>query len=436
MAHTLKTFGHATLLVLQDGEPLVATDPWLIGSNYWRSWWLEKYPSEEEIDLVRRAAALYITHSHPDHFHWPSLRRLGPRETLHPEAPGYVVPGFLADKGFPARVMAPWTWLEVSEQVRIASVPVPINDSMLVVDTPRSVIVDINDCSPRGALLRLVKERLIDPDKRVIVLKSYSPASMGSALFSGDKRVPMKSKQDYADVARRMAEALGASYFVPFASQAFFSRSDSRWANDFKVTYEDLRAAWGVSPVELCPPFVTMDLATGDYTSAYADVSRSLSASQLEAIRGRESEEAAFTLPADFDARLKRYLDEVAFLRLFFRSGIGWRLTTSGTERFYNSRTREVENRIPGKHDFIVSLPDQVLHEALANNVLTDLGITMFIRVDTRVDRKMTYGAFLLMALHDYGHLADAKSMARCGWFYAPYLFPALLRLRRARGLQ
>jgi UDP-MurNAc hydroxylase len=57
------------MLVLADGVPLVATDPWLIGSAYWRSWWLEKYPTADEIDLVRRARCLYVPHSHPDHFH-------------------------------------------------------------------------------------------------------------------------------------------------------------------------------------------------------------------------------------------------------------------------------------------------------------------------------------------------------------------------------
>ena len=74
----LRTIGHACLLILENGEPILATDPWLIGSVYWRSWWLEKYPSEDDIDVVRRSRYLYITHSHLDHFHWPSLRRLGP----------------------------------------------------------------------------------------------------------------------------------------------------------------------------------------------------------------------------------------------------------------------------------------------------------------------------------------------------------------------
>ena len=90
----LRTIGHACLLILENGEPILATDPWLVGSVYWRSWWLEKYPSEADIDAVRNSRFLYITHSHLDHFHWPSLRRLGPHRVLHPSFPGYSVPGF------------------------------------------------------------------------------------------------------------------------------------------------------------------------------------------------------------------------------------------------------------------------------------------------------------------------------------------------------
>ncbi|CAN5285419.1 hypothetical protein BH20ACI1_BH20ACI1_05520 [soil metagenome] len=45
MNYRTKTLGHATLLLFENGKPLIATDPWLIGSAYWRSWWLEKYPT-------------------------------------------------------------------------------------------------------------------------------------------------------------------------------------------------------------------------------------------------------------------------------------------------------------------------------------------------------------------------------------------------------
>jgi hypothetical protein len=100
----LRTIGHACLLILEDGEPIIATDPWLIGSVYWRSWWLEKYPSDADIDLVRRSRFLYVTHSHVDH---PSLRRLGPHRVLHPAFPNYAIPGFLKSHGFLNRTLTP-----------------------------------------------------------------------------------------------------------------------------------------------------------------------------------------------------------------------------------------------------------------------------------------------------------------------------------------
>ncbi|MCA1708052.1 MAG: hypothetical protein LC808_34165, partial [Actinobacteria bacterium] len=393
-------------------------------------WWLEKYPTEEEIDLVRNVDCLYITHSHPDHFHWPSLRHLGPRATLHPRFPTYVVPDFLRENGYQADILEPWTWYAVGNSVKMASIPVPVDDSLLVIDTPNATVVNVNDANPRLPLLRCVRERMCTPGNPIVLLKSYSPASLAVSIYVDGERVPMKSKQDYAKVAQRLADALGASQFVPFASQAFFSRTDSRWANEYKVTYEDLEKHWNGHPTNLCKPFVTLDLEEMVSTSSYSAVSRTLHQDRLAKVVAREQEEASFVLPSDFDERLKKYLDEVYFLRLFFRRGIGWRLSTSGTGRFYNTRTRKVEDRIPADHDFVVTLPDKVLYEALQNNVLTDLGITMFTRVDTKVNVRLAYGAFSLMGLHDYGHFNDVKSFIRFWRFYLPYFFPVLLPAR------
>ncbi len=262
-------------------------------------------------------------------------------------------------------------------------------------------------------------------DKRVVVLRSYSPASAVVSMFVDDRRVPLKSKRDYATTARSMAESLGATDFVPFASQAFFNRSDSRWANEYKVKLSDLSEHWGTGPVRLCEPFVDFDLETGSYTSKY-DPNPELDATRLEKVRDRERAEAAFTLPADFDHNLKRYMEELTMLGVFFRRGIGWRLT-SGAERFYNTRTRKLEHKLPAQYDIVVSLPDMVLDEALRNNMLTDLGISMFIRVDTKVGLRQTYAFFLMMGIHDYGYLGSIKSTVQCARFYAPAILPMVL---------
>jgi len=428
MDHEMTTLGHATLVLFEDGHPLIATDPWLIGSAYWRSWWLEKYPTDEEIDLVRRARWIYLTHSHPDHFHWPSLRRLGPHATLHPTFPRNPVPAFLRENGYAPQILEPWRWYALSPHVRIVGIPVPIDDSILVIDTPSTTVVNLNDSVPRPALLRHLRATLLRPGKPVVVLRSYSPASMGTAVFVNGERVPHKSKADYAAVARRSCEMLGATHFVPFASQAFYSRTDSRWANEFKVTYEDLAAHWTPASGELCPPFVSMALATRRHTSSYGDVIRVLDRDRAAVVARRELEESTFAPPADFAEKLKRYLDGIPFLRLLFRRGIGWRLSTSGMDLFYATRTRTVSRAIPEDYDFIVTLADKVLYEALGNDVLTDLGITMLIRVDTRVKPRLAYAAFLLMGLRDYGYLASRRAFAGFLRFYAPYVWPPLLR--------
>src|SRR5207244_953237 len=82
----LRTLGHASAVLYRDGEdPLLATDPWLVGSIYWRSWWLQNYPTAEEIDWPAQSVSIYVTHEHPDHFHTPTIRRLG-------RAPAYLFP--------------------------------------------------------------------------------------------------------------------------------------------------------------------------------------------------------------------------------------------------------------------------------------------------------------------------------------------------------
>ncbi len=425
----LRTIGHACLLVLENGEPIVATDPWLIGSVYWRSWWLENYPSEQEIDLVRRSRYLYVTHSHLDHFHWPSLRRLGPHRVLHPAFPSYTIPSFLDSQGFGNRTLTPLTWYALSDNVRVASVPVPFDDSIMIVDTPEAVIFNINDAVPRRALLERIRRTFNPAGKTAIALKSYSPASIGALTFIDGVRSPLKSKKDFVQVAIDISNALGADHFVPFASQAFFNREDSKWANDHKVTYEDLKAYWSGTKAKLTQPFVTMDLKTFAWTSAYGAVKRSLTDAQLARVHEEEEQEKLFVWPEANAARLKNYIDEIYFVRWLYRKGIGWRLTTSGRELFYRTRTRTIENKIPEDHDFVISLPDKVLDDAMNNGILADLGITLFVRIDTKINQKLAYGFFILMNLRDYGHFKSVRDFMEIVQFYLPVVLPKLFRI-------
>ena len=46
----LQTLGHASLLLKStQGKPYIITDPWITGSTYWRSWWLQNYPDKTQL---------------------------------------------------------------------------------------------------------------------------------------------------------------------------------------------------------------------------------------------------------------------------------------------------------------------------------------------------------------------------------------------------
>ena len=66
------TLSHAGLLIEHNGIKIVS-DPWLIGSCYWRSWW--NYP-EPPLELIENLKPdyIYLTHLHWDHFHGSSLK--------------------------------------------------------------------------------------------------------------------------------------------------------------------------------------------------------------------------------------------------------------------------------------------------------------------------------------------------------------------------
>ncbi len=311
----------------------------------------------------------------------------------------------------------------------MCSVPVPFDDSIMILDTPNAVIFNVNDAAPRRALLERIRQTFNPAGKTAIALKSYSPASAGALTFVNGVRTPLKSKKDFVQVAIGISNALGADYFVPFASQAFFNREDSRWANDHKVTYEDLKGYWSGTKTQLCQPFVRMDLQTFAWTSDYGSVKRSLTDAQLARVHEEEAQEKSFVWPEANAAKLKAYIDEIYFVRWLYRKGIGWRLTTSGRELFYRSKTRTIENKIPDDHDFFISLPDKVLDDALTNGILTDLGITLFVRIDTKINRKLAYLFFILMNLRDYGHFRTTRDFVDIVRFYLPVVFPKLFRI-------
>jgi len=427
----LRTLGHACMALYRQGQaPLLATDPWLVGSVYWRSWWLENYPTADEVDWLAKSARIYVTHEHPDHFHMPSIRRLG-------SGPAYLFPAlaersylaYMARHGYRAEAVPPSRWQAIGEGVSILSIPLWNDDSMLLIDTPSALILNLNDAKPPPPVLRAMRHMADRIAKPRVLLCSYSPASCVNSFLDETGIVSLKPSKHYVDYVCRLCDTLAADFYLPFASQAVFERRDSEWANGYRTRYDDLRRHWR-SQARLLPPYTTLDLTDFTHDSLRPEEYRPLDRARVATLTGRRvGEEEAATLSAEDVAGLERKLNAFRWLLwLFFPRGFAFQL---GERRLhYNgSRGRLQDSNFSKRGDFVVVVPKLTMKEAIRNNHVSELGISMFVRIRLlrRLDPRKVYALFALLQVDDYGHLASAAALLR--WLTQGIRYTFALRL-------
>lgn len=413
----LRTLGHACLALYREGQdPLLVTDPWLLGSVYWRSWWLENYPSAAEIDWLAKSASIYITHEHPDHFHMPSIRRLG-------KGPAYLFPAlaeqgyldYMARHGYRAETLPPLRWRAIGEGLSILSIPVWNDDSLLLIDTPRALVLNLNDAKPPPPVLAAIRRLTARIGKPVILLCSYSPASCINSFINDTGIIALKSPGDYVDYVCRLCDRLAVDFYLPFASQAVFERPDSRWANDYRTRHDDLRRHWQ-STAKLLPPYTTLDLTNFEHQSTMPEQYRPMERSKVAALTlRRAAEEEAAELSAQDVAGLERKLNAFRWLLwMVFPRGFAFQLgeQTFGYDAF---RGRLANGNSSNRGDFVIAIPKLAIKEAVRNNHVSELGISMFVRIRLlrRLDPRKVYALLALLQIDDYGHLSGASALLR-----------------------
>jgi hypothetical protein len=409
----IETVGHAGLLLRDDaGAPLLFTDPWIAGSCYWRSWWLQNYPSAELMDTLRSVPYCFITHEHPDHFHTASIRQLGTGvRFLSPEFPQGHIAQYLSTHGHDAAVVPALRWVALHPDVRILSIPLPNDDSALVVDTPTAVIIDLNDSKPRKWQLRQLSASLdvVAPGKRRVLLCSYSPASIVNSFMRDAHRISLREKADYVRSVTEICALLRADDFMPFASQVIFKRRDSSWANDFKVTFADLEKHWSGS-TRLLPPFSRMNLKDGTYTSVPADRYQHDYTAIVPKVRAQEALDARAELDETDVERLRKKLNHSRWtLAVMFPRGIGFEVETG---RLRYDPWSGTLRRGTAAGDFVLRVPAQAFKDAVQYGHFGDLGTTMFTMVvlNSGIHPRRVYLFFLIITLHDYGHTTGVRN--------------------------
>src|SRR6058998_2201308 len=112
-----ETVGNATL-VCHDRVPVLVTDPWLRGNAYFGSWTLSHEIPPEQMDAIKRAKFVWISHGHPDHLSVESLALLMHTTILLPDHVGSRIREGLVEQGFIVDVLKDRLWYSLSDHIR------------------------------------------------------------------------------------------------------------------------------------------------------------------------------------------------------------------------------------------------------------------------------------------------------------------------------
>jgi len=228
-----KTIGHA-ILVAFDGEPILATDPWLGGSGaFFGSWQLSHAIPATEMDELRACRYHWISHAHPDHLSLESLDRPDRACILLPDHRGGRVREDLSARGYQVRVLPDRRWISLSRRIRVCCIADSMQNALLLVDVNGRLFVDLNDASDRGwgEAVRCEVKRF----PRSYLLKLAPTGNLGVwNVFGKDgarlRLDAVRPERAGAELAAQ-ADTFGVTHVIPFSSLHSFQRTDSAWAN-------------------------------------------------------------------------------------------------------------------------------------------------------------------------------------------------------------
>ncbi len=284
MSHIqFETLGNAIVQVYEDGRPILVTDPWLVGTCYFGSWAHDLPPTQSQIDRAIASDYVWISHGHPDHLHPESLA-LFPKSTKILLADHYnpEIADDLRAEGFDVTVLKYREWFHVGATVEVLTVDNENQDSILVIRTPDALIVNANDSPYNGEFSFLKKLVNETPSNKTFLLALCSiEADMVNFVDAAGTPVPRDvttNKRYMIESRAQMAERMGVQHFCCSSSQHLYVRQDSIWANDLRISWQDMQAHWYSDQVRLVEPYVTVDLDTLDivpnHPSHETDLSR------------------------------------------------------------------------------------------------------------------------------------------------------------------
>src|SRR5438552_6758088 len=222
---------HASFSVESKGTTLL-TDPWLVGRAFNNGWRLVSPPASVSIEKVDY---FWISHQHPDHLNFPTLKSIPPQErgrinVLYQRHASPRIGKVLVGLGYTRVHELPLhRWVRLRSGMDVMCGSAGSMDSWLAVRAERECILNLNDCVLTRGHTRQVLDLVGGP---VSLLFTQFSFANWIGNYADDRREAERKIRDL----RFRREFFRPEATVAFASFIYFCNRENSWMNNFAVT--------------------------------------------------------------------------------------------------------------------------------------------------------------------------------------------------------
>jgi UDP-MurNAc hydroxylase len=226
----IRFVSHASFSVENHGTTLLC-DPWLFGGAFNNGWALLSPAAEvpwEKIDYI------WISHQHPDHLHFPTLKSIDPKHrrrmtVLYQKHSSQRIPKVLRGLGYSSvQELSLNTWTSLRGGVEVMCGSAGSMDSWVAIRADGLNVLNLNDCMIEPRHLARISKLV---GKTTVLLTQFSFANWIGNGADELGEVDRKLRDLQFRVKFLQPEAT-----IPFASFIYFCNQENSWMNDFSVT--------------------------------------------------------------------------------------------------------------------------------------------------------------------------------------------------------
>jgi hypothetical protein len=234
---------HACITIEENNE-MIMFDPWFFGKVFNNSWSLIKETNIDELDLSNLKFIL-ITHEHPDHLHWATLKLIKEKTTndvriLIPRRNNKNVIKQIIKLGFQAAEIPSNKQFKISNNFKVTNFTTG-HDSAYIIQTKEKTILNQNDCKLSDSQVREINSNYPVID---FYFMQFSLAGFYANKSELDRL--RQAKLDHINMIKKYKNYFNPKITIPFASYVYFCREENSYLNDYIVNLSELDSSYQI----------------------------------------------------------------------------------------------------------------------------------------------------------------------------------------------